>query len=107
MGLGIRERVNKGPGGRRHGTVQHRRIEIKKRPKESCAIVQRRRRPLDQTNLECNACVGQQPCVAPQQNRQGRQVTVVQRAHNVLFDKCLPGPRRIGVGRTSGLFSVK
>ena len=40
MGLRIREREYNGPGWRRHGTVQHSGIEIKKRLKESCAIVQ-------------------------------------------------------------------
>jgi len=65
MGLRIRERVYEGPAGpvvghareRRRGTVQYGRIEIKKRLKESCAIVQRCRRALDQTHLELHTCL--------------------------------------------------
>ena len=56
MGLPIGERVNKGSTGpvvgdargcRWHRTVQYGRIEIEKRLKESCTILERRRRPLD------------------------------------------------------------
>ena len=66
LGLRIRERVHNGPaertgGWRRHSAVQHSGIEIKKRLKESCAIVQRRRCSFDQKNLKFHASVGQQP----------------------------------------------
>jgi hypothetical protein len=54
MGMPIRERVYKGPGWRRHGTVQHSGVEIKKRRKE---IFQSSRRPLDQPDLELHLCL--------------------------------------------------
>ena len=67
MGVRISERVDIDPGWRQRRTVQHGRIEFQKRLKESCAILHRRHHPqLDQSNLEFHACVGQQPCVAPQ-----------------------------------------
>jgi hypothetical protein len=56
MGLPIGERVNKGSTGpvvgdargcRWHRTVQYGRIEIEKRLKESCTILERHRRPFD------------------------------------------------------------
>jgi len=37
--------------------VQHGRIEIEKRLKKGCAILQRRRRILDQPDLEFDMCV--------------------------------------------------
>ena len=96
MGLRIREREFNGLRWRRHATVQHSGIEIKKSGNESS------RRSfstatLDQPDLEFHACVRQQPCFAPQSVDKGCQVALVHRARDLLLDKSLPGPGGIGV----------
>ena len=78
--------------------MQHSRIEIKKRLKESCAIVQRRRRPLDQSQT-WNFTHASDSNHASRRNQadKGCQVAIVHRAHDLLLDKSLPGPEWIGV----------
>jgi hypothetical protein len=76
----------------RWATLQQRRVEIQKRGDERSAVAQRS--SFDQAHLEADTRIAEQPALALQATHESRELIIVNGAHDLVHEKCLPGTFR-------------